>query len=1090
MQMLLKKFLQALIVVVLLLIAVVPSIIYYLANFVKAETFARFVYLTIIQRVHAEKINRRIGLRIKEQKAVNPLDPSKQTVILTISCGQAIRNFLLSPVFKHLSESYNLVIVTSYESDAIFRAQWRQPGVHVVPWIENISGLLERLVAYHLMEVSKSKTHRSSLDNLRDHPNSASSKRLAHKRLASFGAGLGQWLGTDFMIGLWESYVAFCAPKKLAMSVIDAYDPAIVISTAAHHCSLWPLTRYGSEKPDTVSVAYVLSWDNLTTKPIMDRFAQIYALWSEDMVRELKTFFPNINATPEVVGAPMFDIYVQKQGLMTRKQFCSKYKLDPELPIILYTTNTPQAMPDEPEIINVMWEGYAERFGSDKVNLIVRLHPKDEKSRYTKLEKLTNVLIMRPSKHFVSRADYWVPDDRDMKLLLNTMKHADVVINVASTMSLEAFAVGKPVINIGYHTNKFDRRVGIMWKFENYHTSEHYGLLLEKKSVAIAYNEVELLDHINSALAHPKIRKDEMAEVMGIKVSHAGQSSEQLSHIIDRYVHKVQPLPRPVVQEKLPAAANRSDFEKSLKRCLRVGMALQPIASMFLFRSRRARLHFWHMISLFRPKSLEMHTLLSKIDVMPYNVHTEATLPPKKRPRIGMLISDGQSVRTAIHSGLYEKMNEYADVYILTPYVEQLAEIGLDRERLIEVPFFTRTKSEALIRLAGYIVSPSESHRLFVRHLEQTRNEVDAGKRELSKSMVNYLTAVNYGSIKDFLWLYQFSAIRFGALFPLKDAIRRLKTWDFDLLVNVNSINWSSRLWMRAAMIANIPQLSNIISWDNVSTKTLPDEAADIYAVWSKEMDDDFNQTLPYLKDCKRVVIGAPQFGPLRKGNQKISREEFFAAHGLDPAHKLILYTTGSKFTFPKEPECIAALLNWAKNERRDQVQVMVRLHPNDNLERYSEVFQNFPDTPFTLPSQRTSAKGEWIPNEEDMALLSNQLSHADVCINVASTMTLEAFATGKPVINISFDLGDPGFEYYPIKSYYKSRHYKDIIDRGAARLAKSQQQLYDHIDECLANGDDKLELQNEVFHLKCNYPDDAVDRFVDLTKELLRERA
>lgn len=1090
MQIVLKKFLQPLIVIVSLLIAVVPTVIYYLANFVKAETFARFIYLTIVQRVHAEKINRRLVLRIKEQQAVNPLNPEKQSVILAISCGQAIRNFLLSPVFKHLSESYNLVIVTSYESDAMFRAQWRQPGVHVVPWIENISGLLERLVAYHLMEVSKSKTHKSSLDNLRNQPNSASSKRMAHKRLASVGAQLGHWLGTDFMIGLWESYVTFCAPKKLAKSVIDAYDPAIVISTAAHHCSLWPLTRYGSEKPDTVSVAYVLSWDNLTTKPIMDRFAQIYALWSEDMVRELNTFLPDINPTPEVVGAPMFDIYEQKPGLMTRQQFCSKYKLNPKLPIILYTTNTPQAMPDEPEIINSMWEGYAERFGSGKVNLIVRLHPKDEKSRYAKLEKLTNVLIMRPSKHFVSRADYWVPDDRDMKLLLNTMTHADVVINVASTMSLEAFAVGKPVINVGYHTNKFDRRVGIMWKFENYHTSEHYGLLLEKKSVAIAYSEVELLDHIKSALANPQIRRVEMAEVMEIKVSHAGQCSEQFCHFVDRYVHKIQPLPRPVVQEKLPTAANRNDFEKRMKRWLRVGMALRPVASTFLFRSRRARLYFWYVISLFRPQSFEMHALLSKIDVMPYKVNLEASLPPKQKPRIGLLISDGQSVRTAIHSGLYDKINEYADVYILTPYVEQLAEIGLDRERLIEVPFFTRTKSEALIRLAGYIVSPSESHRLFVRHLEQTRNEVDAGKRELSKSMVNYLTAVNYGSIKDFLWLYQFSAIRFGALFPLKDAIRRLKKWDLDLLVNVNSINWSSRLWMRAAMIANIPQLSNIISWDNVSTKTLPDETADVYAVWSKEMDDDFNQTLPYLKDCKRVVVGAPQFGPLRKGNLSISREAFFAAHGLDSACKLILYTTGSKFTFPKEPECIKALMNWVKHDRRDQYQVMVRLHPNDNLDRYSEVIKIFPDTPFTLPSQRTSSKGEWIPNQEDMALLYNQLNHADVCINVASTMTLEAFAAGKPVINISYDLGDPGFEYYPIKSYYKSRHYKDIIDRGAARLAKSQQQLFNHIDECLSNGGDKVQLQNEVFHLKCNYPDDAADRLADLTKELLRERA
>ena len=86
-----------------------------------------------------------------------------------------------------------------------------------------------------------------------------------------------------------------------------------------------------------------------------------------------------------------------------------------------------------------------------------------------------------------------------------------------------------------------------------------------------------------------------------------------------------------------------------------------------------------------------------------------------------------------------------------------------------------------------------------------------------------------------------------------------------------------------------------------------------------------------------------------------------------------------------------------------------------------------------------------------------NQLNHCDMIINVASTMTLEGFAVDKPCINIGFSLGLSLNARYPMDDYYKSRHYRDVVESGAARLVEDYEQLFQAIDDVLdGNGYDR----------------------------------
>jgi CDP-glycerol glycerophosphotransferase (TagB/SpsB family) len=88
----------------------------------------------------------------------------------------------------------------------------------------------------------------------------------------------------------------------------------------------------------------------------------------------------------------------------------------------------------------------------------------------------------------------------------------------------------------------------------------------------------------------------------------------------------------------------------------------------------------------------------------------------------------------------------------------------------------------------------------------------------------------------------------------------------------------------------------------------------------------------------------------------------------------------------------------------------------------------------------------------EHQTHLGDTLCHADVVVNVASTISIEACIFDTPVVNINFD--GPGESPY-VKSarrYYSFTHYVNITSRHAVRVAASADELVNAVAAYLAN--------------------------------------
>ena len=495
-----------------------------------------------IKRFHQESKSKACDLSsfVDKQQASNPLPGNVPTVFLLITCGQAVRNFLVSDVLDLLKRNYNVVILTPYAYSDGFLREYSSPGVHVLPWFESFRTLSERAFQYYFMATSFSRTHRGWLANLDDRAKNAETRRSRYKQLAlmrRLSQVLGSTIGRRGMQGLYGSYFMAFLSKEPFDYLFSTYRPSLVISTTSHHAEAWPLT-YFARRRGIKTLANILSWDNTSTKTLMDISCDYTTVWSEEMQKEFVQQFPHIKTKLVVTGCPLFDIYSNKSLAQDRKTFLTEIGLDPEKPYILYTTNTPAAMADESEIVARYWEALQASPLAGRVGMLVRLHPKERFEKYRSLAMAgdTDLAVTTAARSYWAQSDCWLPNKADIRLLLNSMLHAAVSVNIASTMSLESFALGLPTINVAFKPKAVDSSPS-MWSFDMYHTSEHYHALVDNGAVDMAYSVEDLVAMTAKALEQGATRKEAMQLTLALKAAYCdGTASKRFVEVIDEIV--------------------------------------------------------------------------------------------------------------------------------------------------------------------------------------------------------------------------------------------------------------------------------------------------------------------------------------------------------------------------------------------------------------------------------------------------------------------------------------------------------------------------------------------------------------------------
>ena len=260
-----------------------------------------------------------------------------------------------------------------------------------------------------------------------------------------------------------------------------------------------------------------------------------------------------------------------------------------------------------------------------------------------------------------------------------------------------------------------------------------------------------------------------------------------------------------------------------------------------------------------------------------------------------------------------------------------------------------------------------------------------------------------------------------------------------------------------AARSVGIPTATFIFSWDNITSKGRIAAPFDHFLVWSDQMRGELLRYYPDVSPYRVHIVGTPQFDPYGDAAGLWPRDEFFCRIGADPARPLICFSGGDSGAAPEDPEHLRALMELARDGRiRDRPQVLLRPSPVAAGSRYDSVRRDYPELIYAPPAWTHPVSGNWtavMPRRDDVPFLANLTHHADLNVNFASTMTLDFAIHDKPIVNMAFDVRTPPRFGMPMWQFVEQLdHYRPVIALEAARLARSVDELANHVNDYLGD--------------------------------------
>ena len=279
-----------------------------------------------------------------------------------------------------------------------------------------------------------------------------------------------------------------------------------------------------------------------------------------------------------------------------------------------------------------------------------------------------------------------------------------------------------------------------------------------------------------------------------------------------------------------------------------------------------------------------------------------------------------------------------------------------------------------------------------------------------------------------------------------------------DLVIGTRSLVASLEFPMVCeAVRKGLPLITAVSSWDNFTTKGFLPFPVERTVVWNRKMAEELAGIFETDPD-EIVVAGYPRLPLLQNAGDFESAEQYLAELGLAQYRRFILYSASyselSRVS-PSEPPREFMLIRKISEQLAPTLPadtcILVRLHPYSQAN--DEDFFAGMDRVHVFVPGRTDRYVERVMNIADEQHLAAQLQFSECIISVASTMTIDALALGRPIINVRFEPIENGPEV--IRKFYEYNHFRDLLNIAKPPLAYTAEEVIAFVHRCLSGDDD-----------------------------------
>lgn len=371
------------------------------------------------------------------------------------------------------------------------------------------------------------------------------------KRSIQLGNWIADRLGHLFSFSLKGSYL------------LDQWHEKAVSATRYEHVYE---TLLSEEKPDVVfcshqrsemavpvmvaarrlgipTATFIYSWDNLP-KGRMAVHSDYYLVWSEYMRDEMRCYYPEVSSDRVIiVGTPQFENYFKLSLIELRSDFFKRLGLNPLRPVICFSGDDLITSPYDPQYLEDLAEELRNIPEINRPQIIFRRCPVDITHRYDSvLKKYPEIIESRPAWIPLLGEDWskMIPTEEDMWLLVNIVRHCDLVVNLGSTMGLDFAILDKPAVFVAYQPQGW--HPDCHWNFNNVYSLPHFETVHRLQPVYWARSKEELIVTVLQALEYPdekRASRDEWIQtITRVPLDQASQRCAEALQMIKSHRHK------------------------------------------------------------------------------------------------------------------------------------------------------------------------------------------------------------------------------------------------------------------------------------------------------------------------------------------------------------------------------------------------------------------------------------------------------------------------------------------------------------------------------------------------------------------------
>jgi len=449
-------------------------------------------------------------------------------------------------------------------------------------------------------------------------------------------------------------------------------------------------------------------------------------------------------------------------------------------------------------------------------------------------------------------------------------------------------------------------------------------------------------------------------------------------------------------------------------------------------------------------------------------------------------ISRGSLIRNFLQTGIVSRLLEYgARVVILSPYSEK-KEIFREYKHpnlVLEPLLFDGhyTFKDRLMR--EFLKGASFNQTVHTRYVYRITNADDPPSKLWY--LPRMLFFVPLGFIPGFRRFIRWVDL---VVDPQKENDPLFEKYKPDLVFSTSLFDKGDVGVLKSAKRYGVSTIAMPKSWDNMS-KLLSNVRPDKVMVWSPFVK---KQTIRFqgFRPADITITGAPQFDIYSNKEMLLARDEFCRRNGLDSNKKIILYaSTGSNAA--READYVKLIKDWIEDGTLKDSQLFVRPHVGyvGDIEQFLplETKSAVVIDRYDAEHQDTSFKDNWNVDKEHIKHIHNSFTHADVSLNISSTVTIDSTMCNTPVINLNFDVHTVG-PNMSVKRLYKCDYIQAIVDSGGSWVVRSQEELLKTLQNILSGKEDLSRMKKLVQYLAFRNDGKSAERIAQALLKTLKD--